>query len=122
MKGNRSVPANYRPISLTSAAVCCKVKEHIIFHSCMSHLESNDIINSAQHRFRPGYSCASQLINIVKHLAKDMDLQIQIDTIFLDFYKAFDTVPHQRLLTKLRYYGINNRIYHWISNWLTKRS
>ena len=42
--------------------------------------------------------------------------------IFLDFSKAFDTVPHQRLLTKLQYYGINNKIYHWISNWLTKRS
>ena len=42
--------------------------------------------------------------------------------IFLDFSKAFDTVPHQCLLTKLRYYGINNKIYHWISNWLTKQS
>ena len=70
-KGDHSVPANYRPISLTS--VCCKVMEHIIFHSCMSHLENNDIINSAQHGFRPGYSYISQLINIVEHLAKDMD-------------------------------------------------
>ena len=51
----------------------------------------NDIINSAQHGFRPGYSCTSQLINIVEHLAKDMDLQKQIDMIFLDFSKAFDT-------------------------------
>ena len=41
-KGDRSVPANYRPIS--STLVCCKVMEHIIFHSCMSHLESNDIL------------------------------------------------------------------------------
>ena len=45
-----------------------------------------------------------------------MDSQKQIDMIFLDFSKAFDTVPHQRLLTKLQYYGINNKIYHWISN------
>ena len=119
-KGDRSVPANYRPISLMS--VYCKVMEHIIFHSCMSHLESNDIINSAQHGFRPGYSCTSQLINIVEHLVKDMDSQKQIDMIFLDFSKAFNTVPHQCLLTKLRYYGINNKIYHWISNWLAKRS
>ena len=58
-KGNFSVPANCRVISLTS--VCCKVMEHIIFHSCMFHLESSDIIiNSAQHGFRPGYSCTSK--------------------------------------------------------------
>ena len=70
-KGDRSVPANYRPISLMS--VCCKVMEHIIFHFCMSHLESNDTINSAQHGYRPGYVCTSQLINILEHLAKDTD-------------------------------------------------
>ena len=96
--------------------------EHIIFYSCMSHLESNDIINSAQHGFRPGYSCTSKLINIVEHLAKDMDSQKQIDMIFLNFPKAFDTVHHQCVLTKMQYYGINNKIYHWISNWLTKQS
>ena len=95
-KGDRSVPTNYRPISLTS--VCCKIMEHIIFHTCMAHLENNDIINSVQHRFRPGYSCTPQLINIVEHLAKDMDSQKQIDMIFLDFSKAFDTVPHASTL------------------------
>ena len=119
-KGDRSVPVNYRPISLTS--VRCKIMEHIIFHACMSHLENNDIINPVQHGFRPGYSCTSQPINIVEHLAKDMDSKKQIDIIFLDFSKPFDTVPHQCLLTKLQYYGINNKIYHWISNWLTKRT
>ena len=54
------------------------------------------------------------LIYVVEHLAKDMDSQKQIDMIFLDFSKAFDTAPHQRLLTKLQYYGINNKIYHII--------
>ena len=52
--------------------------EHITFHACMSHLETNDIINSPQHGFRPGYSHTSQLINIVEYLAKDMDSQKQI--------------------------------------------
>ena len=119
-KGDQSIPANYRPISLTS--VCCKVMEHIIFHTCMSHLENNNIINSLQHGFRPGYSCTSQLIKIIEYVAKNMGSLKQVDMIFLDFAKAFDTVPHQRLLKKLQYYGINNNTYHWISNWLTKRT
>ena len=41
---------------------------------------------------------------------------------FLDFSKAFDSVPHQRFLRKLKYYGINNNIYEWIQTWLTQRS
>ena len=59
-KGNKSIPTNYRPISLTAA--CCKVMEHIIFHSIMDHLNAHNIINPNQHGFRPGFSCNTQLI------------------------------------------------------------
>ena len=51
-----------------------------------------------------------------------MDHHQQTDVVLLDFAKAFDSVPHQRLLLKLRHYGVNNNICHWISSWLTKRS
>ena len=94
--------------------------EHIIFHTCIAHLENIDIINSAQHEFRPGYSCTSQLINIVEHLAKDMDSQKQIDMIFLKLLILYPINAY--LQNYSSYYGINNKIYHWISNWLTKRS
>ena len=56
----KGIPANYRPISLTAA--CCKVMEHIIFHSIMDHLNAHNIINPNQHGFRPGFSCNTQLI------------------------------------------------------------
>ena len=105
------MPVNYRPISLTS--VCCKVMEHIIFNSIMSHLEKNNILNSFQHGFRSGHSCTTQLLTIIEELA--IDSHEQIDVLFLDFAKTFDTVPHQRLLKKLQYYGINDRIHCWIS-------
>jgi len=51
-----------------------------------------------------------------------MDHQKQVDIILLDFTKAFDSVPHQRLLKKLQYYRISNNIYNWIETWLTRRS
>ena len=55
-------------------------------------------------------------------LSYALDQQTQTDVILLDFAKAFDSVPHQRLLVKLRYYGIENSICQWIHTWLTQRS
>ena len=48
-----------------------------------------------------------------------MDYKPQTDIILLDFQKAFDTVPHQQLLSKLSSYGIQNQAYSWINSWLT---
>ena len=48
-----------------------------------------------------------------------MDHNIQIDMILLDFSKVFDTVPHRRLLKKLKFYHIENQVIHWIEKWLT---
>jgi len=66
-KGDRTAPANYRPISLTS--VCCKVMEHIIYHLVMFHLEQNNILNPLQHGFRSGHSCTTQLLTMIEELA-----------------------------------------------------
>ena len=119
-KGKKNLASNYRPISLTST--CCKVMEHIIFHFIMDHLSSNDIISKHQHGFRPSHSCQSQLLLLTDDILKAMDNKKQIDLIFLDFCKAFDKVPHRRLLNKLKYYGITGELVKWIEQWLTKRN
>jgi len=118
-KNDRSNPSNYRPISLTS--VCCKVMEHIIYHSVMEHLQQHQILNQHQYGFRQGYSCEAQLVSVVEDISHNLDQQKQIDLIFLDFCKAFDTVPHCRLLLKLSSYGIQNKTHSWIKSWLTQR-
>ena len=51
-----------------------------------------------------------------------MDNHFQTDLILLDFRKAFDTVPHRRLLAKFQYYKIDNLIWKWIQSWLTECS
>ena len=51
-----------------------------------------------------------------------MDKKKQVDLIFLDFCKAFDKVPHRRLLNKLKHYGITSNLVKWIEQWLTKRN
>ena len=86
--GDRSSPANYRPISLTS--VCSKVMEHILHSQVIKHLEAHGILSDQPHGFQKRRSCESQLILTLQDLAAGMDEGQQIDAIHLDFSKAFD--------------------------------
>ena len=119
-KGDKGIPVNYRPVSLTS--VTCKLFEHILFRHIMSHLEQFNVLSTFQHGFRSQHSCESQLIITIEDLARNIDNKIQTDVLILDFQKAFDTVPHQRLLQKLDFYGIRGPILRWIQTWLTSRT
>lgn len=119
-KGKKSDPGNYRPVSLTS--VCCKILEHIIYSQIMNHLDDNSILVKIQHGFRSQHSCESQLISTINDLAKSMNENSQTDLFVLDFQKAFDTVPHERLLNKLHHYGIQGHTHQWIRTWLKQRT
>ena len=96
--------------------------EHILFRHIMSHLEKYNILSDFQHGFRSNHSCESQLIITIEDLARNLDNSLQTDLQILDFQKAFDTVPHQRLLKKLDHYGIRGSIWKWIQNWLMNRT
>ena len=119
-KGDRGLASNYRPISLT--CVCCKFLEHVVRSSITKDLESNNIITDAQHGFRKKRSCETQLILTAQDLAAELDNSGQTDAILLDFSKAFDKVPHQRLLIKLDYYGIRGQTKKWIESFLRGRT
>lgn len=118
-KGDRSKPSNYRPVSLTP--ICCKILEHIIFSVVMKHLETNNILTESQHGFRKSHSCESQLLLTVEDLASSLNKNQQVDALLLDFSKAFDKVPHQRLLAKIKHYGIRDNLNNWISDFLGER-
>ncbi|KXJ28647.1 RNA-directed DNA polymerase from mobile element jockey [Exaiptasia diaphana] len=118
-KGKKQDPSNYRPVSLT--VTLCKVMEHIIYRNIMQHLEHNNILYANQHGFRKNHSCETQLLSTIEDLAKNLDDGAEIDLQIFDFSKAFDKVPHQRLLSKLDYYGIQDKTLAWINSWLTGR-
>ena len=118
--GDRTTPANYRPISLTS--ICCKILEHIVHSQVMKHLEQHKILSDQQHGFRKRRSCESQLVLTVQDLAASLEVGEQIDAILLDFSKAFDKVPHQRLAQKLSRYGIRGTLLNWIQSFLSDRN
>ena len=119
-KGNRSTPSNYRPISLT--LIVCKILEHVIHSSVIFHFEKNSILTDCQHGFRKRRPCETQLILTIDDLARGLNDKQQIDAILLDFSKAFDCVPHQRLLLKLKHYGVCGNILSWIEDFLSART
>jgi len=107
-------------VSLTS--VCCKLLEHIVCRHLLSHLEKHKILTNLNHGFRAGFSCETQLITTFHDIAKQCDKGAQVDVAILDFSKAFDTVPHSKLLGKLHNYGITGNIHLWLNSFLTTRS
>ena len=64
---------------------------------------------------------AKQLIITVEEISRYLDNKQQVDMLILDFSKAFDTVPHTRLLRKLDHCGVRGNIHGWLESWLTTR-
>ena len=119
-KGDKSLPENYRPISLTSLS--CKVLEHVVHTNIMAHLDKHKVLDDAQHGFRKLRSCVSQLIITINDFATCLQNHLQIDAILLDFSKAFDKVDHEILLAKLEHLGIRNSLLDWSRSFLIGRS
>ena len=116
---NSSMPENYRPVSLTS--VPCKIMEKLVKKAIVNHLEANDLISKHQHGFVNKKSCVTNLLECLDYSTKTMSEKNFIDIILLDFAKAFDKVPHRRLLKKIENYGINGRLLLWIKAFLGSR-
>ena len=119
-KGVTSNPGNYRPVSLTS--VICKLFETFIKNALNSHLLHNNILSDVQFGFVSGRNTITQLLTTINDWMHDLDNDSSIDAAYMDFRKAFDTVPHQRLLKKLQAYNIQGPILNWITSFLTNRS
>ena len=98
-KGNKADPGNYRPISLTN--ILCTITESFVKDAIYKHLQSNNILTNFQHGFRCKMSCITQLLEVTEFLTKRYDEGLSTGVIYLDFQKAFDKVPHTRLLLKL---------------------
>ena len=81
----------------------------------------NNLINDSQHGFMKNKSTTTNLLQFYDKIFQDYEEGRAVDIIFLDFKKAFDKVPHRKLLKKLKKYGISGDLLNWIQNWLTKR-
>ena len=118
-KGSKANIGNYRPVSLTS--VLCKAMESILKDAIMTHLVSNQLLSDSQHGFLQGRSCLTNLLEFLNLLTRLVDEGHSVDVLYLDFSKAFDKVPHARLIDKLNAVGIGGRVLQWIRAWLSDR-
>ena len=118
-KGSKLDISNYRPISLT--CICCKLMESIIRDEIFSFLMENNLLSQTQFGFIKGRSTVLQLLKVLDEWTESLQSGGQIDVIYTDFEKAFDKVPHKRLLSKLKSYKINGNIIKWIESFLLSR-
>ncbi len=118
-KGNKHSVSNYRPVSLTCITV--KLLERIIFNHVTAFLTTNKKLSPFQHGFRSDHSCQTQLLETVHQWAKTLDNKGSTHVVYLDFSKAFDTVPHGHLLLKLDHIGIRGDLLEWIRGFLLNR-
>ena len=116
-KGDKAVAGNYRPVSLTSQI--CKLCEKLVRDRLVSHLE--EMLSNDQHGFRRGRSCLTNLLVTLEEWTKVYDEGLPFDALYLDFQKAFDSVPAARLMYKLDKYGIRGKLFNWIENFLSDR-
>nr|VZH99991.1 unnamed protein product [Spirometra erinaceieuropaei] len=118
--GARTNANNYRPVSLT--CICCNIMEAIFKKTTMKFLEQGHLISDLQHGFRQNRLCLSSLLLSTEQWTRALDEDGRVDATYTDFKKAFDSVPHKRLIYKLSEIGMRGRLLTWITDFLTGRS
>jgi len=114
--------SNYRPISITS--LISKCLERTVTSRLLEHMRSNGFINDNQHGFIPGKSCTTLLSNLLDDCYAGLNKRAvkQVDVVTLDWAKAFDSIPHERLLSKLYNYHVRGNTLCWIRSFLEDRT
>ena len=110
---------NYRPVSLLPSI--SKLFEKIVFNQLYKYFQDNKLFYPSQYGFREGHSTEMAALELTDRILQDIDTKHISLAIFMDLSKAFDTLDHTILLSKLSYYGIGGNELNWFSSYLSDR-
>ena len=96
--------------------------EYLVRDAMLSHLIQHDVLSDCQHGFVPGRDCIMQLLLCLEDWTLMLDTNKSFDVIYTDFVKAFDSIPHERLLKDLEHLGLRGDLLNWIRSFLTGRT
>ncbi|NNK28926.1 MAG: RNA-directed DNA polymerase, partial [Flavobacteriaceae bacterium] len=116
-KGDKKDFGNYRPISLLPTI--SKILEKVVTKQLNQYLEDNNLLHNLQFGFRKKHETTHALLKFTELIYKASARKELTVSIFADLKKAFDTVNHQILLDKMRYYGIDTK---WFTSYLSNRT
>ena len=118
-KGNPELPSNYRPISLLP--IFSKLFEKVMYKRLHRFLEIHKVLYSLQFGFQENHSIDHALVSLTEAVRSTLDNKRLGCGIFIDLQKAFDTVNHRILLSKLEHYGIRGCALEWFRSYLSDR-
>ena len=111
---------NYRPISLLSSI--SKVFEKVVFNQLTEYFKLNNLLFEGQYGFRDKHSTELATVELMDRVITALEEKRLPISIFMDLSKAFDTLDHKILLSKLQYYGVTGTALNWFNNYLSNRS
>jgi hypothetical protein len=117
--GDKSLPVNYRPISLLPAF--SKLLEKLMYNRMIAYINRYNILSTSQYGFRSNMGTTDAVYNLANYITENLDSGVNILGLFIDVSKAFDSLPHYILLDKLYHYGFRGISSTWFGSYLSER-